>query len=470
MADERSGSPRGPTPAAPGRPPEVGALRVPPPLARGWRPILDGALAERAVGAIRAIAAGLADEAHQVEGAPDRPVVAARRASLAWGWPGVALFFDYLDRSGLGEAGLAERLLIEIVRGVHTGQLNASLWGGVAGVGWVVEHLARDGRLSAGAAEVATFPDEVDRRLLSDLGRPPDREREAYELLSGFVRSGVYALERRAAPASIGVLEAVVDRLDRLAERAAGAITWWTPPALTPGADRPVSGSYNLGVAHGVPGAIAWLGLACAAGVARDRARPLLDGAVAWLLAHRPPRTREQGFPSTVLPDGESHPSRLAWCYGDAGIAAALLLAARCVGEPAWGRTAIEIAAEAAARPFERSGVVDAPLCHGAFGLAHTYNRLYQATDEPALGQAARAWYARGLAMRRPAGRLGGFAAVQLGAAGTPSRRVALRGLLEGAAGVGLALLAAVTPIEPAWDRLLLVGIPPRRRGGASGA
>jgi hypothetical protein len=33
--------------------------------------------------------------------------------------------------------------------------------------------------------------------------------------------------------------------------------------------------------------------------------------------------------------------------------------------------------------------------------------------------------------------------------------------LLTGAAGIALALLAAVTPVEPAWDKVLLVSVPP---------
>jgi hypothetical protein len=37
-------------------------------------------------------------------------------------------------------------------------------------------------------------------------------------------------------------------------------------------------------------------------------------------------------------------------------------------------------------------------------------------------------------------------------------------GFLTGAAGVGLALLAATTPVEPAWDRLLLTAIAPAER------
>jgi hypothetical protein len=39
-------------------------------------------------------------------------------------------------------------------------------------------------------------------------------------------------------------------------------------------------------------------------------------------------------------------------------------------------------------------------------------------------------------------------------------------GLLTGVAGIALALLAAATPIEPAWDRLLLIDLPP---GAADG-
>ena len=39
-------------------------------------------------------------------------------------------------------------------------------------------------------------------------------------------------------------------------------------------------------------------------------------------------------------------------------------------------------------------------------------------------------------------------------------------GFLSGVAGIGLGLLAAVTDLEPAWDRVLLVAIPPRN--GAS--
>jgi hypothetical protein len=121
----------------------------------------------------------------------------------------------------------------------------------------------------------------------------------------------------------------------------------------------------------------------------------------------------------------------------------------------------LAIAHRAAERPFEEAGIKDAALCHGCAGLGHLFNRTFQATGEPELAQAARAWFERTLAMRHPGRGIGGYEAWQPDAAGSTARS-ADPGLLNGATGIALALLAATTPIEPAWDRILLVAIPPR--------
>jgi hypothetical protein len=133
-------------------------------------------------------------------------------------------------------------------------------------------------------------------------------------------------------------------------------------------------------------------------------------------------------------------------------VAAALLLAARDAGEPAWAAAATGLAVRAAARPPDQTGVVDAGLCHGSAGLAHLFSRMYQMTAEPALADAARFWVVR---------------TFELCSAMAPGRGVPLTGaarpawkgpgLLEGAAGVALALEAAGTTVEPFWDQMLLV-------------
>jgi lantibiotic modifying enzyme len=193
--------------------------------------------------------------------------------------------------------------------------------------------------------------------------------------------------------------------------------------------------------------------------------RSLLDDAVQWLLAQKLPPNGSSVFPyetaDEVAPGAPvQRPTRLAWCHGDPGIAAALLGAARRVREPAWKREAVLLARAAAARSASERSIADAGLCHGSAGLLHLFNRMYQATGDPVLAEAARFWFGRTLELRRPGEGVAGFPAWDMGADGTIGWQ-ADPGFLTGAAGVGLALLAAATPIEPSWDHALLVSIPP---------
>jgi len=204
-----------------------------------------------------------------------------------------------------------------------------------------------------------------------------------------------------------------------------------------------------------VPGVIPVLAAACRAGVAPDRASQLLDGAVAWLLAQRV----GGGFPYHG-DGGERHPARLAWCYGDPGIATALLAAARAVGEDEWRAAAVEIARGAARRDPGSAGIRDAGLCHGAAGLGHLFNRVHQGTGDAPCGEAARYWYRHALEMFPPEDWVTVFPSLQPQPDGSP-RIVEETGFLTGVAGVGLALLAALSSREPSWDRVLLAELPP---------
>jgi hypothetical protein len=147
---------------------------------------------------------------------------------------------------------------------------------------------------------------------------------------------------------------------------------------------------------------------------------------------------------------------RVAWCYGDLGVAVALMSAASATGRDDWRAHALELAHGMAARPFEASAVIDAGLCHGAAGVAHLFNRLSQATGDAELARAAATWFDRTLAMRS-AQPIAGFPR------GMPVDGVMTwepaPDLLTGATGVALALHAAISPIEPAWDQLLLADL-----------
>lgn len=151
-------------------------------------------------------------------------------------------------------------------------------------------------------------------------------------------------------------------------------------------------------------------------------------------------------------------PCRSAWCYGDPGIAAALLSAARASREVKWEKEALAIARTAAKRPPDQAGVIDAGLCHGAAGLGHIFNRLFQATGEALFKKAAQFWFQRTLELRHTGKGISGFSSSWPLKNGKVTWRKE-PGLLTGAAGIGLALLAATTSVRPDWDRMLLTSI-----------
>jgi hypothetical protein len=373
--------------------------------------------------------------------------------SLAGGAAGRAVLFAYLAQANptREEEEAVRTWLAQAVGVVSERPVPASLYGGLAGVAWAAAHLGE----RFPDLDTETITAEIDEVLLEHLDRSPWGE--TYDLIDGLVGFGVHALERGPRPVAAACLERVIDRLAEMAEHRPEGTTWVSHAEWLPADVRPTypPRHYNLGLAHGVPGVIALLGQACAAGVAEDRARPLLDGAVRWLLAQQGPA----GFPYGTETEPSAAPARLAWCYGDPGVAAALLLAARYVGEPPWERAALAVARRAAERPPDQAGVVDAGLCHGAAGLGHLFNRMFQATGEAPLGEAARFWFRRTLEMRQPGRGIAGYAAWRPAPDGTPAWDDD-PGLLTGAAGIALALLAAATPLEPAWDRVLLVSSP----------
>ena len=412
-----------------------------------WRPVLTGGIKERALATVGEIVAAL----------PDPSATEISDVSLSDGTAGLAVLCAYLSRAGLDDDENAAQFLAHAVNSVSAQQMGPSLYGGFTGIAWTAAHLQ----------EQLLDPEDdlneaIDEALKPYLDQSPWQD--DYDLIVGLVGIGVYAIERLPRESSIECLERVVDRLDEIAERNVNGVTWLTRPDLLPEWQRALcpDGYYNLGLAHGVPGVIALLGQVCAAGVALEKARPLLDDAVAWLLRQRSIGATQSSFSSWTVPGMEREDCRLAWCYGDAGVAAALLVAARCVNEGEWEREALALARRAAERKPESAGVKDAGLCHGSAGLGHIFNRLFQATGEESFRKAAHYWIERTLEMRRPGQGIAGFSAYRAASEGQGEHREDRVGILEGAAGIALALLAATTEIEPAWDRMLLVSL----RGG----
>lgn len=413
------------------------------PNAFPWRPLLADELTDRAGHSIAHVRQAL----HR----PDARALYCRvrkqpQASLGAVEPWAALVFAYGGESAdhAEDTARLDGILAEALHHLADGR-RLDLYSGWCGLGWVLAHLTEP---ESGEDDLLALDAAVD----TFLARPDLAYR--YDLVNGLVGLGVYLLERLPSAAAEHALERLVHRLESISEATADGTVWWTPPSVLPDGRR-VAGGYNLGVAHGIPGILGFLALVHEAGLAGDRPRRLLEAAVPWLLDQRLPTATEPCIPRALVPGELPEPCRIAWCYGDLGVAAVLFNVARRLGRPDWEREALGLARHAAKVAPEKAGVVDAGLCHGAAGNAHLFNRLFQASGDPVLKEAALFWYRRTFDFERPEAAFGGFPSYYPTGSDRGWRSDAT--FLMGAVGVALALLAATTAVEPAWDRLLLL-------------
>jgi lantibiotic biosynthesis protein len=421
-------------------------------MSKPWQPILRGDLARKAEAVIATIARTLGHAERSFR--PKRPYWHdAAPAQLA-------LFFGYLA-AATRRAEHKERAARFLELGVQlfSAKGGLALYGGLCELAWTIRHLQGPPvRLNLDAGELL---ESVDDRLLGALKM--SSWKGEYDLISGLVGYGVYALSRLPGKKAVTALKRIVAHLDALAERSADGLAWFTAPQALPKHQRTDApkGYYNLGVAHGLPGVVGLLAEMYRRGIERRRTRQLLEGAVSSMLAQKLPAGSSLLLPAWVAPGKEPQSCRVAWCYGDLGASLTLLNAARVCGREDWGREALTLAWAAACRPFLGSDTKDACLCHGAAGNGHLFNRLLQATGETGFREAADLYFRKTLELRGRPPRLGGYSfwTPPLG-----SMKVGWNvnaSFLSGLAGVGLALLAATCSVEPRWDEILLARVRP---------
>ncbi|MFF2374834.1 lanthionine synthetase C family protein [Streptomyces xiamenensis] len=263
---------------------------------------------------------------------------------------------------------------------------------------------------------------------------------DAIKGLTGIGRALLAAHTRGYGGEAEPGLRAALDALTHLILTPIGTRPgWWLPADLHPPTVKvPATGAATTGLAHGIAGPLTLLSTAHQAQHTVPGQDDAIRAAGEWLLAWQTPqRTWPPHIPGNALDRNSKATTHAegrttAWCYGTPGIARALEIASRAVGDRAFHRAATQAMAALATRPPEDWDTEGTALCHGSAGILHTAQRLHQ----PNL--ADRATY---LTLNTPHSRTPGF--------------------LTGRAGTALALAdyAGLLPTSPAesWDCLLLL-------------
>ena len=339
----------------------------------------------------------------------------------------------------------SRKILQAIFTKVATDEFSeVGLYSGLAGIAWAVNYaISAFGASTLGISDSAT--EEIDHLLISMFKH---RWRGHYDLISGIVGIGVYSLGLKKTDVGIELFRSVTKNLQEMAEGSGTGMTWHTSVSFVPVREQPnnQNGWYNLGLAHGVPGVIALLGRACVLGYATDKDRAVLASAVKWLL-HQSLSENELTFGfSTSLAQ-----KRTAWCYGDLGIAVALLHAAAALESENLKSSALNLASRSLSISHSKSGAVDASICHGSLGVSHIARRIFDSSNDPRFYDQHIRWLNFAL-YENGSNSLDRFSCYE----GSGRIRLLNTGYLNGLSGVGLALIDAIYEPKCSWNVPLL--------------
>lgn len=449
----------------------------------GWQPVLPRHLASLAVEAARDVAERLRKPEQCEAAAAIACEQTAFPRSTHWipytisqGYAGLAVLWSYLDSCFADEGwDVTGREHLELaVRGAEAaGQPPVGLFSGLTGLAFAAWQLSRQGtryrRLLARLDE-AICPEAVS---LADSIRVQHNGITIgdFDVISGLSGVGAYLLCRRDQPGPALALSAAINALVDLASDESAVPRWHTPADLLWDQEMKAAypeGNLNCGLAHGIPGPLAFLSQALRTGLMV----PGLPAAIAriadWLCANRCDDGWGINWPNAISlervndlsggqlltgnsrssPDG---PSRCAWCYGSPGIARALWLAGEALDRDDYRSLAVSAMEDVFRRPVKVRRIESPTFCHGVAGLLEIALRFANETGRSVFVEQSRTLVQQLLDSYQPQSLLG-FRNIEIA-----DHEIDQPGLLDGAPGVALVLLAAATSAKPTWDRLFLL-------------
>lgn len=372
---------------------------------------------------------------------------------LASGYAGLALTCGQLDRCfpGQGWDVVAHRYLAAAVAsGAAVPGIGSSLFGGLAGLGFVALQLSRN------SSRYATLMSNVDSALTAGITALCDQADSTedgcaaalFDLVSGLAGLAAYLLALRDAGRDHLMLKPVLNSLSGLMVRGGARPAWFTPAALLPQTMKPAypSGNINCGLAHGGPGALAILAIAKLSGCECRSLDEAIYSLGNWTAQNAIRNGRSINWPTGIPLDGcASHATRLAWCYGAPGVARALWLGGQAVDEGSFRALALDTIRALSCRTASIRKISSPTFCHGIAGLLQIALRFSLETGE--VSDLVDSLTDELLERFEPDTMLG-YRDVEMS-----GNQIERAGLLEGMPGVLLVLLGATFDVEPTWDR-----------------
>jgi len=371
--------------------------------------------------------------------------------SLFKGNIGISLFLFYYSQFCGDDKfyNKAQKLIEKSFEIVQNGVNYQTFAGGLAGLGWFIEHLSQNNFLEVDTNEIIGDLDDFLYKYMLD-----EIKKGKYDYLHKAGGIALYFLLRKTNPKSKKYLEEYVDCLAEHSEVDQTSIKWKSEIIV---ADKEPIKGFNLSLSHGMSSIIGILSKILKRGINKDKTDKLLRGAIDYILSNQfDIKNSLSYFPNSISLHGDKGAaSRLAWCYGDLGISVALWNASKALNSKELEQKSIEILLHSTKRKdLIENNIIGTGLCHGTAGIGHIFNRMFINARNKEFKEAAEYWFKKTLKLAKFEDGLAGYKTWRTEKLGGWTNDYSF---LEGISGIGLAMISYVSDIEPVWDECLLL-------------
>lgn len=369
------------------------------------------------------------------------------------GISGIALFlFHYYKYSGDEYySNLGKKYIEEIIDRINNGYSFPTYCSGIAGAAWTIEYLNEYNFIKFNSDK--NF-NEIDEYLLENMKSCMIKGQ--FDFLHCSIGYGYYFLKRYNLTHSkklkkeyLNNIHQLIDNLYNLSFANQNGIYWINTFEGFP------KDSIDTGSAHGMSGIISFLTNVLSHNIKSLKALKMIDLATSFILSAKTDHLNS-AYPKNIyvhsIDQHLAEASRMAWCYGDLGIASAFMKASKFIKEKELLQESERIMSRCCSRKhLTETGVVDSGLCHGSLGIALIYKNFYDITSNKTFHQTSDYWLNDGLMKGCFPDGLGGFKKYE------NDEYINEVNLLDGIAGIGLGILSLTTDTKLNWEQSMML-------------
>lgn len=368
-----------------------------------------------------------------------KSVATEKRIGVLDGLSGIALFYNYLLEIESNEdyQNKLFSIIDKIGDLISEESYSSSLCSGIAGYGWVLSKM-KNKNLEIEEEYFEALDAILAESLLEEASR------NYYDFLHGGFGIALYFIERYKSKKDKSIKAVLTEFSSTLIEK----INTNPEVLFSNDSENPDQKYFYFGLAHGISGTLNFL---VYLSTILENANPAIEEAITKTIGFMNTykaydNESKQFYPGQVLTnDSTVTKARLGWCQGDLGIANAILNAGSFLNNTTLKEDGNALINATTNINVKESLVNDFALCHGSSGILLQYyvaskktNSLYSATTA--------IWYEN---LKKQTNDFTEFQSFFI------DRYVAETNILNGAAGLGLALLTIENKIPSDWAECL---------------